>query len=72
MLISGAKTISLPLTLLMCSILFASSLSNSLLSISKIIKHLNCFVTFNSIYYVFHDDLTEMTIGIGKERRGLY
>ena len=70
--ISGIKNVSLSPTLSMSSILLAPSLSNSLLSISKITKHLNCSVTFYSTYCVFQDNLTKITIGIAKKRRGLY
>ena len=70
--ISGIKNVSLSPTLSMSSVLLAPSLSNSLLSISKITKHLNCSVTFYSTYCVFQDNLTKITIGIAKKRRGLY
>ena len=56
----------------MSFVLLAPSLSNSLLSISQIIKHLKYFVTFHSTYCVFQDNLTKMTIGIGREEGGLY
>ena len=71
-LISGVENVSLSPTLSMSSIILMPSLSNSPLFISKITKHLNCFVTFNSTHYVFQDNLTKMTVGIGKERGGLY
>ncbi|RVW27693.1 hypothetical protein CK203_106718 [Vitis vinifera] len=72
MLISGAKNVSLSPTLSMSFVLLAPSLSNSVLSISKITKHLSCFVTFHSTHCVFRDSFMKMTIGIGKETGGLY
>ena len=39
---------------------------------SKISKNLNCYVTFHSIHCVFQNNLTKTTIGIVKERGGLY
>ena len=71
-LISGAKNVSLSPTLSMSFVLLAPSLSNSVLSISKITKHLSCFVTFHSTHCVFRDSFMKMTIGIGKETGGLY
>ena len=40
--------------------------------LSGLTKNLNCFVTFHSTHYVFQDNLTKTTIGIGKTRGGLY
>ena len=53
MLISGARNVSLSPILSMSSVLLASNLFNSLLSIGKISKHLNYFVTFHSTHCVF-------------------
>ena len=72
MSISRAGNVSLSLTLSMSFVLLVSSLSNSLFSISKITKHLSCFVTFHSTHCVFQDNLTKMMIDIGKGRGGLY
>ena len=70
--IIGAGNVSLSPKFSMSSVLLAPKLSNNLLSISKITKHLNCSVIFHSTHCVFQDNLTKMTIGIGKERDGLY
>lgn len=64
--------VSLSPTFSMSFVLFAPKLSNNLLSISKITKNLNCYVTFYSIHCVFQDNFTKMAIDIGKEREGLY
>ena len=63
--------VSFSSTLSLSSILLAPNISNNLLSISKITKNLNCSVTFHSTHYVFQDNLTKMTIGLGKERGSL-
>lgn len=68
----GGWKIVLSLTVSMSSVLLAPTLSNNLLFISKIKKHLNYSVTIHSTHYVFQDNFTKMTIGIGKERGGLY
>ena len=52
MLISKVGNVLLSLTLSMFFVLFPPSLFNSPLSISKITKHLNCFVTFHSTIVV--------------------
>ncbi|RVW88049.1 hypothetical protein CK203_044448 [Vitis vinifera] len=70
MSILGVGNVSLSPRLLMSFVLLVPSLSNGLLSVSKITKHLNCFVTFNSTHHVFHDNLMKMTIDIDKEREG--
>ena len=72
MSILGVGNVSLSPRLLMSFVLLVPSLSNGLLSVSKITKHLNCFVTFNSTHHVFHDNLMKMTIDIDKEREGFY
>ena len=70
--ITGAGNVSLSPTFSMSSVLIAPKLSNNLLSISKITKDLNCSVIFHSSHCIFQDNLTKMTIGIGRERNGLY
>ena len=70
--ISGSRNVSFSSTLPLSSVLLTPNLSNDLLSISKITKNLNCSVTFHSTHCVFQDNLTKTTIGIGKEREGLY
>ena len=52
MSILGVGNVSLSPTLSMSFVLLAPNLSNSPLSISKITKHLNCSITFNSTHCV--------------------
>lgn len=56
----------------MSSVLLAPTLSNNLLSISRITKHLDCSVIFSPSRCVFQDNRTKKTIGTGRERGGLY
>ena len=70
--ISGSGSVSISSTLSLAFALLAPNLSNNLLSISKITKNLNCFVTFHSTHCVFQDNLMKTTIDIGKKRWGLY
>ena len=51
--ISGSENVSFSSTLSLSSVLLAPNLSNNLLSISKITKNLNYYVTFHSTHYVF-------------------
>ena len=50
--ISGDRNVSLSITFSMSFVLLAPSLSNSIVSISKITKYLNCSVTFHSTHCV--------------------
>ena len=70
--VTGAGNVSLSSTFSMSSVLLAPTLSNNLISISKITRDLDCHVIFFTTYSVFQDNVTKMTIGIGKERDGLY
>ena len=70
--ISGSGNVSFSSTLLLFFVLLAPNLSNNLLSICKITKNLNCYVTFHSTHCVFQNNLAKTTIGIGKKRGGLY
>ena len=72
MSISRSGNVSFSSTLSLSSILLAPNLSNNLLSINKITKNLNCSVTFHFTHCVFQDNLMKKTIGISKERGGLY
>ena len=62
--ISGFENVSFSSTLLLSSVLLAPNLSNNLLSISKITKNLNCYVTFHSTHCVFQDNLTKTRLDI--------
>ncbi|BFG28235.1 hypothetical protein CerSpe_145090 [Prunus speciosa] len=70
--VEGAGSLSLSSTLPLSSVLHVPNLSNNLLSISQITNMLNCSVIFFSTHCIFQDLLTKKTIGIGKERGGLY
>ena len=70
--ISGSGNFSFSSTLLLFSVPLAPNLSNNLLSISKITKNMNCFVTFHSTHSMFQDNLMKTTTSFGKERGGLY
>ena len=69
---SGSENVSFSSTLPLSSVLLAPNLYNNILVISKITENLNCYVTFHSTQCVFQDGLTKTTIGVGKERGGLY
>ncbi|KAL5791627.1 hypothetical protein ACOSP7_000221 [Xanthoceras sorbifolium] len=68
----GAGSIPLTSSLNLSSVLHMPTLSNNLLSISQITKFLNCVVTFWHSHCVFQDTITKDTIGIGREKGGLY
>ncbi|KAL5804478.1 hypothetical protein ACOSQ3_031278 [Xanthoceras sorbifolium] len=68
----GAGSIPLTPSLNLSSVLHVPTLSNNLLSISQITKSLNCVVTFWPSHCVFQDITTKETIGIGREKGGLY
>ena len=53
------------------NVLHVPNLSYDLLSVSKITKDLDCFVTFTPSHYVFQDQITRM-IGHGERKGGLY
>ncbi|KAJ9671256.1 hypothetical protein PVL29_027306 [Vitis rotundifolia] len=59
---------SLPLT----SVLYTPECSFNLISISKITRTLNCFITFSDKFVTLQDRHTGKTIGIGRESQGLY
>ncbi|RVW69976.1 Retrovirus-related Pol polyprotein from transposon TNT 1-94 [Vitis vinifera] len=59
---------SLPLT----SILYTPECPFNLISISKIIRTLNCSITFSDKFVTLQDRSTGKTIGIGRESQGLY
>ena len=68
----GAGSIPLSSSLSLSSVLHVPSLSNNLMSISQITKHLNCCAIFFSTHCLFQDILTKKLIGLGRERGGLY
>nr|CAN80247.1 hypothetical protein VITISV_027801 [Vitis vinifera] len=54
------------------SILYAPECPFNLISISKIIRTLNCSITFSNKFVTLQDRSTGKTIGIGHESQGLY
>ena len=60
--------LSLPLH----SVLHAPECPFNLISISKITRTLNCFITFSDKFVTLQDWSTGKTIGIGRESQGLY
>ena len=59
---------SLPLTF----VLYTPECPFNLISISKIIRTLNCFIIFSDKFVTLQDRSTGKTIGIGRESQGLY
>ncbi|RVW43682.1 hypothetical protein CK203_080507 [Vitis vinifera] len=59
---------SLPLT----SVLYTPECPFNLISISKITRTLNCFITFSDKFVTLQDRSTGKTIGIGRKSQGLY
>lgn len=68
--ISRAGNDSLSSSLSMSSILLAPHLSYNLLSNSTIAKHHNYLITFLSTHSVLRNNITKITINIGKKRGG--
>lgn len=54
------------------SVLHVPTLSHNLISIHKLTRDLNCKVIFSMSHCVFQDLTTGQTIGIAKEKEGLY
>ncbi|RVW17806.1 Retrovirus-related Pol polyprotein from transposon RE1 [Vitis vinifera] len=54
------------------SVLYAPECPFNLISISKIIRTLNCSITFYDKFVTLQDRSTGKTIGIGRESQGLY
>ncbi|RVX17381.1 Retrovirus-related Pol polyprotein from transposon RE2 [Vitis vinifera] len=54
------------------SVLYAPECPFNLISISKITRTLNCFITFSDKFVTLQDRSTGKTIGIGRESQGLY
>jgi hypothetical protein len=69
---SGVSSLPLTSSMSLSTVLHVPHLSGKLLSISQITKELKCFVTFFDTHCVFQDLLTRATIGLGRERDGLY
>lgn len=59
-------------SLSLSSVLYLPGFPLNLLSVSQLIKTLNCSVTFSPDFCVFQDLMTKKTIGHGRESGGLY
>ena len=70
--VRGIGTIVLSPNIALSSCLYVPSVSFNLISVSKLIKDLNCTITFSSSSVLIQDMKTQTTIGGGHERRGLY
>ena len=70
--ISGKGNVLVTPNITLSSVLHVPNTSYNLLSISKLRKFQNCFVTFLPTHCVFQDLITGKVIGSAKEREGLY
>lgn len=71
-MVSGEGRVPITSSMSLSTVLHVPNLSCNLLSISQITKALKCKVTFYETHCVFQDLLTGATLGLGKERGGLY
>ena len=70
--IAGKRTIPLTHSLSLKYVLHVPKLSINILSIHKLTKDLNCKMVFSPNDCVFQEPVTGKTIGLAKEREGLY
>ncbi|KAK2456639.1 hypothetical protein QL285_003987 [Trifolium repens] len=68
----GIGNIDLQPSLKLQSVLHVPTLSNNLISIRQLTRDRNCKVTFFASHCVFQDLNSGQTIGIAKEKEGLY
>ena len=68
----GSGTIIPTPSLFLSSVLSLPQLSFNLISMSKLIRTLNCCISFFPDYCLFHDLTMKKIIGKGHESRGLY
>ncbi|KAH9689130.1 retrovirus-related pol polyprotein from transposon RE1 [Citrus sinensis] len=54
------------------NVLFVPSLTCNLISVSQLIRDVNCFIQFYDQLCVIQDRITRMLIGAGEQREGLY
>ncbi|KAH9781145.1 retrovirus-related pol polyprotein from transposon RE1 [Citrus sinensis] len=54
------------------NVLFVPSLSCNLISVSQLIRDVNCFIQFYNQLCVIQDRITRTLIGVGEQREGLY
>ncbi|KAH9672345.1 hypothetical protein KPL70_017686 [Citrus sinensis] len=54
------------------NVLFMPSLTCNLISVSQLIRDVNCFIQFYDQLCVIQDRITRMLIGAGEQREGLY
>ncbi|KAH9705236.1 retrovirus-related pol polyprotein from transposon RE1 [Citrus sinensis] len=65
-------TIVLASHLRLNNVLFVPSLTCNLISVSQLIRDVNCFIQFYDQLCVIQDHITRMLIGAGEQRGGLY
>ena len=65
---STCPLLSLPLT----SVIYVPDSPFNLISISKLIRDLNCLITFSDHFVTLQDQSTGQTISIGRESQGLF
>nr|GEW23408.1 retrovirus-related Pol polyprotein from transposon TNT 1-94 [Tanacetum cinerariifolium]GEW75783.1 retrovirus-related Pol polyprotein from transposon TNT 1-94 [Tanacetum cinerariifolium] len=70
--ISQIGNLTLQNDLVLKNVLVVPSFKFSLLSVSKLTKDSNCFVTFYVEFYVIQDLVTRKVLGMGKKKAGLY
>jgi hypothetical protein len=68
----GIGNIDLQPSFKLQSVLHVPTLSNNLISIHQLTRDQNCKVTFFASHCVFQDLTSGQTIGIAKEKEGLY
>ena len=69
--ISGKGNVSITLNITLSSVLHVPNMSCNLLSINKLTKSQNCFITFFFTHCVFQDPTMRKVIGSAKKRKGL-
>nr|KYP62136.1 Retrovirus-related Pol polyprotein from transposon TNT 1-94 [Cajanus cajan] len=70
--ICGSGNIIFESSIVLKDVLHLPQLTNSLISVKKLTKDLNCSATFFSTYCIFQDLATGKTISTAKEQSGLY
>lgn len=70
--ISGKGGVNVSPTMTLSSILHVPKFATNLLSINRIVRDLNCSVTFFSTHYVFQDLTSKQMIGSRRVADGLY
>ena len=71
-LVKRAGTVMISPTLSLTNTIFVPSLSHKLLSVSQVMKELNCIVLIYPTFCLLQDILTKEIIGCGNKKGGLY